>query len=307
MLQPSNNDQHYLVSSYPDTFAKVPNQVLSIFKVFEIVESDDLKQRIELLRKGEYEKIKLPAFIPSGTSGVNPGDPVGVRTDHVMWDKGTASNIICLDIDYTSDMYALKMDCRDIPCVLGYFESPSGKGLKVFVTVSTFGNQLEDFKSVWQQVVNYFEARTKTIVDLKCKNLSRICYYSHDPYLYINSLPIPFQVDPSIRFSEPKIVKIKTTHTTSININDPQTYIITFTERKLGIYGSDTYENNWIYCFCCNCNRFNVDIETARSWAQALYDSGPIQDWNEGQLNRTVDSAYKHHQKEQGTYKFHSR
>jgi hypothetical protein len=210
-----------------------------------------------------------------------------------MWDKGTSSNIIGLDIDYPRDLYALKMDCREIPSVVGYFDSPSGKGLKVFMLVSTFGQTLEDFKSIWKQAVDYFEARTKNTVDLKCKNISRICYYSWDPYLYINSFPIAFQVDPEIKFlsEKPKAAPTSKTYTTSIS-NKVQDFLIRHTEQKFGLYTSG--RNNFIYCLACNCNRYGLDIDRAKSICETLYNSdlGPLN--TVADFERTIKSAYSH-------------
>lgn len=131
----------------------------------EIRECDTQQEQYEL-------KLKLPAICFSGKFNKRNDDSL---VEH--------SGLICLDFDKykkRTDMY----DDREIFCkskyVYSVFVSPSGNGLKVLVKIPSDASKHK----------NYFNALGKFFnnshFDTTSKNVSRVCYESYDPTIYIN-------------------------------------------------------------------------------------------------------------------------
>lgn len=131
----------------------------------EIRDSDTQQDQYEL-------KLKLPAICFSGKFNKRNDDSL---ISH--------SGLICLDFDKyrkKTDMY----DDREVFCkskyVFSVFVSPSGNGLKVLVKIPADASKHK----------NYFNALGKFFnnshFDTTSKNISRVCYESHDPSIYIN-------------------------------------------------------------------------------------------------------------------------
>ena len=135
----------------------------------------------ELVKKIRQEKDKthrneikkdLPAVCFSGT--------FNKRNDSSLVEH---SGFICLDFDGYKKQKILLGDKESLTkdkYVYSVFISPSGNGLKVLVKIP------EDPDNH----VNYFNSLEKHFnsqyFDKTCKNLSRVCYESYDPLLYIN-------------------------------------------------------------------------------------------------------------------------
>ena len=135
----------------------------------------DLVKRIRAERnKTERNELKkgLPAICFSGT--------FNKRNDKSLVEH---SGLICLDFDgyeKKKELISHKENLTKDPYVYAAFVSPSGNGLKVLVRVPADPDNH----------VNYFNALQKHFdsphFDKTCKNLSRVCYESFDPVLYVN-------------------------------------------------------------------------------------------------------------------------
>jgi hypothetical protein len=160
----------------------IPVEKKSLLLIGKDIISDKYKPEVEEIRnliaqgnkEADNEKKKtLLAFTPSAVFSEKRQMPFLEMYSgfvHLDFDKltpeqlQTAFAIIC-KISYTS------------LC----FISPSGNGLKVFVEVST---ELEHHDIAYLQVQKHYEAATGLKADPSCKDVTRLCFMSHDPNAY---------------------------------------------------------------------------------------------------------------------------
>lgn len=94
-----------------------------------------------------------------------------------------SSGIMMLDFDkLTPDEFIQQQEAlRTDPCVLAYFKSASGVGIRVLYAIPFVSNDKE-YKGRWNAV---FEIYPK--LDIQCKDLARLSFVSHDPEIYVNT------------------------------------------------------------------------------------------------------------------------
>ena len=146
--------------------------------VLERVRDGKHKDLISSIRK-EKDKTKrndlkkeLPAICFSGTFSKRSDDAI---LEH--------SGLICLDFDGYEDKQSMLSD-KDLissdPHVMSAFVSPSGNGLKVIVKIPA---DIENHKRYFDALGEHFSSDK---FDISTKNVSRVCYESYDPDIYIN-------------------------------------------------------------------------------------------------------------------------
>lgn len=101
-------------------------------------------------------------------------------------DKGLQkhSGLICLDFDAfpDKDTFLLWKDSlTGNEYSLAVFKSPSGDGLKVLFKIPEC--TAKEHKRYFQSIQEYFDC---PYFDISCSNVSRVCYESSDPDIYIN-------------------------------------------------------------------------------------------------------------------------
>ena len=146
--------------------------------VLDRIKNGATKDLVKLIRaeknKNERNELKkgLPAICFSGI--------FNKRNDSSLVSH---SGIVCLDFDgyeKKKDLLTHKEQLTNDPHVYSVFNSPSGNGLKVLVKIPADPDNH----------VNYFNALEKHFdspnFDKACKNISRVCYESFDPLIFIN-------------------------------------------------------------------------------------------------------------------------
>ncbi len=101
-------------------------------------------------------------------------------------DKGLKqhSGLMCLDFDGFEDddtLQTWKDTLQDDVHTYALFVSPSGNGLKVLFKIPECNK--EDHKKYFDAIGEKYDSK---YFDQACSNISRVCYESHDPDLYIN-------------------------------------------------------------------------------------------------------------------------
>lgn len=158
---------------------------LGIPEILELIRSDRHKQQIlklrELLAAGkdeEYNKQKryLPAFTPCGLFE-------GGRKMEFLKEY---SGMLILDIDKLPPDYInnVKNKAKGIAFTYSVFTSPSGNGLKILVRINTSQHQ---HKMVFEQVKKYYESALNVPIDPSGKDITRLCFLSWDPDIYVNT------------------------------------------------------------------------------------------------------------------------
>ncbi len=176
------------------------------------------------------------------------------------------------------------------------FISPSGNGLKVFVEVST---DLEHHDIAYQQVQKYYEDATGLKADPSCKDVTRLCFMSHDPNAYrtiqnekfIVALPQFIQEQQSqTPTAIAPVVPIEQAEPEDLNITFLFNQQIQFTNQKASY--TDGNRNNFIYLLASNCNRVGLSQSDTEILCTQHFDL------SEREIKTAVNSAYSHHTQE---------
>jgi len=130
----------------------------------KIRNSTDKKLRDEL-------KQQLPAICFSGT--------FRQRSDNAIIDH---SGFICLDFDKLENVQGFKDSICDDDHTYAAFISPSGNGVKVIVKVP---KDVTKFKKYFEALKLHYNM--DEYWDESSKNISRVCFESYDPNIYINN------------------------------------------------------------------------------------------------------------------------
>ena len=113
-------------------------------------------------------KATLPCICFSGT--------LSKRTDDALIKH---SGLVILDFDHLEDMEGVRKNIVALDYVYACFTSPSGDGLKVLVRIP---DDPERHAGHYRAILKVFPE-----LDSTSKNISRVCYESYDPDIYINT------------------------------------------------------------------------------------------------------------------------
>ena len=166
---------------------------LTLDEVMKQIQNGNCKKLVEQLRQliaegkdKDYsqQKKNLPSFTPCGT--FDNGRKHNLITQY--------SGILILDIDKLTleDLARVKEFAVNEKYTFAMFDSPSGKGLKILVKVST---GKDNHLAAFNQVKDYYENFLKVKIDPTGKDLSRLCFFSWDPAAILKSDARIFQVN----------------------------------------------------------------------------------------------------------------
>ena len=275
----------------------VPVEKKSLLLIGKDIISDKYKTEVEEIRnliaqgnkaEADNKKKQLLAFTPSAVFTEKRQMPFLEMYSgfvHLDFDKLTPEQLqtafaIISKISYTS------------LC----FISPSGNGLKVFVEVST---ELEHHDIAYLQVQKYYEDATGLKADPSCKDVTRLCFMSHDPNAYrtiqnekfIVALPQFIQEQQSqTPTAIAPVVPIEQAEPEDLNITFLFNQQIQFTNQKASY--TDGNRNNYIYLLASNCNRVGLSQSDTEILCTQHYDL------SEREIKTAVNSAYSHHTQE---------
>jgi hypothetical protein len=192
------------------------------------------------------------------------------------------SGYICLDFDGVDNREELAADEFIYAC----WVSPSGNGVKALVRIpgdDHYGSYLA------------LEKRYPKL-DRSCKDVSRVCYESYDPDLWVNE-------DAKI-FTN----RIEVTYET-MSVDRPETdatKIYEALKKWLSNKGHEFYEgnrNNYLFQLASACNRFGIPRDEARSMMRYDFVHGGTQ-FSEREHDQIMDSTYGRYRNQFGTAAF---
>jgi hypothetical protein len=275
----------------------VPVEKKSLLLIGKDIISDKYKTEVEEIRnliaqgnkaEADNKKKQLLAFTPSAVFSEKRQMPFLEMYSgfvHLDFDKLTPEQLqtafaIISKISYTS------------LC----FISPSGNGLKVFVEVST---ELEHHDIAYLQVQKYYEDATGLKADPSCKDVTRLCFMSHDPNAYrtIQNEKFIVALPQFIREQQSQtptaiapVVPIEQAEPEDLNITFLFNQQIQFTNQKASY--TDGNRNNFIYLLASNCNRVGLSQSDTEILCTQHFDL------SEREIKTAVNSAYSHHTQE---------
>jgi hypothetical protein len=232
----------------------------------ELVEN--VRSETEKNARNEKKK-KLPAICFSGT--------FSRRADNAIVEH---SGIICIDFDGFRDNQHLFQKREELIadkytyCV---FTSPSGDGLKALVRIPKDPMNHKKYFNALQKYYNCDE------FDVTSKNISRVCYESYDPDIYVNELSLGWSdMDNSDEY-KPVVKQM-------IRVTDDNEII-----RRLSLWWDKNFgmipgqRNNNLYILASAFNEFGVSKETARQVIESYDINGDMA----REIPSIIESGYK--------------
>lgn len=238
--------------------------------------SKDIVKRIRLeKRKQERNELKkqLPAICFSGT--------FKKRSDEFIIEH---SGLICLDFDgYTNqkDLLQEKENLTKSKYVYSVFISPSGNGLKVLVRIPPDPtNHVNYFNSLEKHFANLYFDKTS-------KNLSRVCYESYDPLIYVNPNSSIWDAIAEPEYTEVSKFRDKPT----IPITDENKVVdilLRWWTKKYPMTEGQRNHNCYILAMAFN------DFGINRGLASYVLNQYASDDFTQKEIATTINSAYSH-------------
>ena len=232
--------------------------------------SKDIVKKIRSAEtKEERNNIKkqLPSILFSGE--------FSRRADNAIINH---SGLICIDFDGFKDdeeLQKMRMHLFNDKYTYCLFISPSGDGLKVLVRIPS---DALNHKNYFLALEKYYDCPQ---FDKSCKNVSRVCYESYDPDIYVNELSEVWTE--MIRINNN--VKVSPT----IIINDSNEIV-----RRLSLWWNKNYgmvkgqRNNNLFIFASALNQYGINKDDALNVLMS-YDDGDMA----SEIKTIVWSAYK--------------
>lgn len=256
-----------------------------ILKILSDIKTGVYQNAITYLRKSladdkreaaERAKKSLPAFTPSAT--FNGGRKMEFLTNY--------NALMVLDIDKLEKekLQQCKTKIRMDDFVFASFVSPSGNGIKIFVKVSSVAEQHKDTFLALQR---YFEELLQVEIDKSGKDITRLCFFSYDPELYLNENSEVFSDNPKIEdcHSEPKRGNSKHQNNPQADYDVLYEHAVRFTEKKIQF--TEGNRNNFVFALANNLNRKGISESMALGYI--LADFG----YDAKEVTTAVQSAYQ--------------
>ena len=192
------------------------------------------------------------------------------------------SGLICLDFDNfdtASSLSKKRKELQEDKYSMAVFTSPSGNGLKVIVKIP--GDE-DNHRNYFLSLEDYYDCE---YFDTTCKNISRVCYESYDPDIYVNPKSAEWK----------KIIEDNHEHINknsgrvTIKVDDQDEIIRRLTMWWQKNYGMNEGErNNNAYILASAFNDFGVNKDLASYILRRFRMKG----FPESEITSVIDSAY---------------
>jgi hypothetical protein len=251
----------------------------AIFQIRKSVERGE-KEEVDKLKKG------LLAFTVSGEfSG-------GRKMEFLK----RYNPFVILDIDKLNEevLARLMVKVNEIEFTRVAFISPSGRGVKIIVRVDS---EIEKHGIAYKQVADYYQEILGVEIDRSGKDITRLCFMSHDPSAYFDPESKVFDVvklvddnfalsdEPGLNFSRTSSSVLENEGAgLKVDIKGGFAKCVDQTNEKLEFKNGN--RNNFIYQLAANCSQAGIPLEVTNKLSKADFDLS-----NE-EIDRTVKSAY---------------
>jgi hypothetical protein len=195
MLDDTNLLAHAQINVFHNRFDSTPASTVTLAHALEMIRTGVYADQVRLLQqiltrqgKATYDREKayrLAAFTFTGRFLPTRGN-ANLRQH---------SGIVHGDLDHLRTVVAIKQAIADNPRTAYAFISPSGVGLKLGVHIPLVPDDTA-YKHAWHAVSTAYEALYGERWDPSGKDVSRLCFLSHDPALYWNPDAVVFEVPP---------------------------------------------------------------------------------------------------------------
>lgn len=217
-------------------------------------------------------KKQLPAICFSGT--------FSKRADSALIEH---SGLICLDFDGYDKQKELLQDKENFTkskYVFSVFISPSGNGLKVLVKIPA---DSENHTNYFNSLERHFNS---PYFDKTSKNISRVCYESYDPLIFVNENSSVWSVIEEAQYTE--VSKVRDAPTIPItDENKIVEILVKWWTKKYPMVEGQRNQNCYILAVAFN------DFGVNKSLASYVLNQYATSDFTIGEITTTIDSAYR--------------
>ncbi|MHA1166321.1 MAG: BT4734/BF3469 family protein [Candidatus Hodarchaeales archaeon] len=272
--------------------------VVKITSVLKAIKNGKWKDIVEPIR--ELKENKAPKNDVDEAKKLLPAVAwSGVFTESRADDNLAVYNkLMVVDIDNITKtrLKRLKKELVNNPMVYAYFNGPT-KGIKVLIFVSA-GPEWHNTHTFWQ-IETLFDEMYGIEIDPTGKNLSRLCFVSYDPDLYINPEPMELQIeeqeDPDAGFR-----RVSNYDYSNCAPETDSTVIMETCIKMVNASATGTYHkgnrNKYVFSLSCLMCEFGVNPELSLTLIASRYQSLKYKE-----IRTTVESAFKRCYKNFGT------
>ena len=266
-----------MITIFKNIFSKEPH-FITVEKALERIRLGASKQLVMDIRlaldkeKANKLKLNLPSICFSGKFGVD-------RKDEQLIEH---SGFIVLDFDDISDLRDKQTEIISKPFVYACWVSPSGNGLKALVKIADKKKHREHFQSL-QDVFPE--------IDRSGINVSRVCYESFDPDIYVNE-------NAEIFTKAKKIEKVVVSENESVDDSENFRRILKWLTNKNDAFVTGE-RNTYIFKLASACCRFGISEESALSLISMEYTVS--NDFTMSEMRSAVKSGYRANRNNFGT------
>lgn len=255
------------VTDVENPFYKEVDEVLMSFK------NGSNKEKIEAIRivTDKEKRNKLKAELKSVCFS---GEFSRRSAKNIIRHSGFA----CLDFDDVEDAICLRDSLQDNEYIYSAFISPSGNGVKALVKVP---KDIANYKKYYEAICETFDSK----LDTRTKDISRVCYESYDPDLFINPNSKEW-----VLMKEYTEVTRKNNYPDYFQIKDTSKkvdVIVKWFNKKFTLNAGE--RNNNLFKLACGLNRAGMPSDEALGLFKNFYSAG----LTDLELESIIKSAYK--------------
>ena len=262
---------------------------VSFFKNFKTVAADerpkDVVFYLDRIQNGKHEKIikELRAEIdPDKKKELKNSLPAvtfcGTFTSRKKENLKEGSGLAILDFDKLTDVLAYKENLKANDYVFSCWISPSGNGLKALIKIPIIQNDAE-YKNIYKQLCLIFPD-----LDTSGSDISRLCFESWDPDIYINLDSEKFI--PTYPENAIEVVSLGTiTNIPLIDNDEIANRLVKWFKSKF----DSSARNSSLFKLAIGFNDFGVSKMICERYLHSFIEP----DFSENEINALINSAYK--------------
>jgi hypothetical protein len=267
------------VDFFKDMYSKIPQgRAKDVHYYLDRIRNGAVKKTVDEVRSAMTKEDKTTAKSKLGAVTF-----CGTFTKRAKDGLKEASGFSILDFDgfdNFTEVVDFKESLKKDRYIFSIWVSPSGLGLKALVRIPTVESN-DEYVSFYNCIVDYFNSDK---IDLSGKDISRLCFESYDPEIFVNE-----QSDLFVDFIPSEVATTDLGVITNIPLTDQDAIA-----NRLMAWFKKTYNgqnrNNSFHKLALAFNDFGVDKYTAERYILP----NEQKDFKRAEIHALINSAYKH-------------
>jgi len=260
---------------------------MQVIDLLEAIKTGKYKKIINNIRK-EIDDDKRNELKKNTLSGVVWMGRFAYRSKEGLLEH---NGLAVLDFDHIENASGFRDELKNDSWIFSAWCSPSGDGVKALVRIPIVQNDNE-YKEYYESITdNYKKAKS----DAKTKDISRLCFNSYDPDLWVNNKAEIWNEKKIITYDNRDLPEIPYYSTENETIEKLEKWM-----RNSGEMYAKHNRNNYVFKLASACNRFGIVRSSAEGYILSNYDLP------EREILQSVGSGYRD-SKAHGTARFENK